>query len=59
MFNFHADAVARVAHDAAAQGDHRKAAAFYRSILQHHPHSDAATGALNYLAEIEAAPRLG
>ena len=49
MFDFHADAVARVAHEAAAQGDHRKAAAFFRSILKHHPHSDAANRALSYL----------
>jgi hypothetical protein len=49
MFDFHADAVARVASEAAAQGNHRKATALYRSILQHNPLSDAAAGALNYL----------
>ena len=51
MFDFHADAVARVAHEAAAQGDHRKAAAFFRSILKNHPHSDAANRALDYLLD--------
>lgn len=51
MFDFHAEAVARVAHEAAAQGDHRKAAAFFRSILKHHPHSDAANRALDYLLD--------
>ena len=49
MFDFHADAVARVAFEAAEQGNHRKAAAFFRSILKHHPYSDVAPDALNYL----------
>ena len=49
--DIHAAAVASAAREADEQGNIEKATALFRSILQYHPLSDEATGALEYLAE--------